>query len=448
MHTLCVMCFFFLVLLAVASFSQTASVTKDIGNDFPKFDGDSRACTLKHNDPDFMVAWSGQPGHEPEYQDSRDLSKGLKVKCLAISQSACVITYPSAKTQTVPSDKEATLQEGGTIQMQCQGKGSTCCKLRVKKYNFFAVIAPTLSETTGTQTQTVAGGNTLLTTVKSNSYCDGGLRQFGLAANASDTSTTKINAPTISLDNNEVRLDATTGIFGKNVDDRNKSLGSSTSNYLGVNADFFGNNSLGIGLQQTYAIEFQHYLRRCSENVGDHRTFVSVGIGAGFMNQRLYQTASTANIAVLPLSAQFSYLVGKPKTPPKLIFYALAGYLPGLNNTHAYQLSGIAGLQIPTKYPWLTVNLTESELYMNNAPTAFRKNYQNGSVALVFTIPGNPPKQPNPAETEEHKGACYGGDKLARLYCFDDVTYDACPPPNMFRQNQKCSASGGSFGVR
>jgi hypothetical protein len=32
----------------------------------------------------------------------------------------------------------------------------------------------------------------------------------------------------------------------------------------------------------------------------------------------------------------------------------------------------------------------------------------------------------------EHAGACYGGDKLARLYCYDIVTADACGEPNMF----------------
>jgi hypothetical protein len=109
---------------------------------------------------------------------------------------------------------------------------------------------------------------------------------------------------------------------------------------------------------------------------------------------------------------------------------------------HAYQVSAIAGLQIPTRYPWLTFNLSDSDLYMNNAPAGFKQNYQNGTVSAVFTFPANPPKISNPAIPPKDKGACYGGDKLARLYCFDEVTIDACMAPNIFRREQKCSSSG------
>jgi hypothetical protein len=269
------------------------------------------------------------------------------------------------------------------------------------------------------------------------------MHQFGLAANASDTSTTKVGASTINLDNNDVKLDATTGIAGReDPEDKSK---RSTNSYLGVNVDFFGNTSLGIGLQQTYAVEYQFYLRKCvnAADNRDHRFFASLGVGAGFMHQRLYKTTDTLNTAVLPLSAQFSYLSGEHSgVPPKMIWYALLGYMPALTETHAYQLSGIAGVLIPTKYRWLNVNITESDLYMNNAPTGFRRNYQNGSVALTFTFPPNPAKVPNPAVPESDKGACYGGDKLARLYCYDEVTIDACAPPNMFRREQHCSTSG------
>jgi hypothetical protein len=75
-----------------------------------------------------------------------------------------------------------------------------------------------------------------------------------------------------------------------------------------------------------------------------------LGVGAGFMHQRLYKTTDTLNTAVLPLSAQFSYLSGEHSgVPSKMIWYALLGYMPALTETHAYQLSGIAGVLIPTK---------------------------------------------------------------------------------------------------
>jgi hypothetical protein len=312
-----------------------------------------------------------------------------------------------------------------------------------EKLNLFGIVAPNMSWTTGTQTQTLLGGSTILSGVRSTSYCDSTLHQFGIAANASDTATKKSSASTVNLDNNEVKVDATTGIFG-HPDSKDKTIAIGNS-YLGIDADFFGNNSLGIGLQQTYAAEYQYYLRKCtdSHDVGDHRLFASVGIGAGFMNQRLYVTADKLNAAVLPLSAQVSYLLGEsPGKPPRLIVYGLLGYLPVLTDMHAYQASAIVGVQIPTRFPWLTVALTDSDLYMNNAPTGFKRNYQNGSISLAFTFPPNPAKVPNPAIPDSDKGACYGGDKLARLYCFDEVTIDSCVAPNMFRRSQHCSSSG------
>jgi hypothetical protein len=67
-------------------------------------------------------------------------------------------------------------------------------------YSYSGVVAPSLQWTTGTQTQTISGGSMLVSAVHSNSYCDAQLIQFGLAANASDTSTTKSNGVTTNLD--------------------------------------------------------------------------------------------------------------------------------------------------------------------------------------------------------------------------------------------------------
>jgi hypothetical protein len=168
----------------------------------------------------------------------------------------------------------------------------------------------------------------------------------------------EVYCPTINLDNNDVKLDATRGILQRDdPTDTSKTPRQITNSYLGVDADFFGNNSLGIGLQQTYALEYQYYLRDCTNgrSKAQHRMFASFGIGAGFMSQRLYVPPATVNVAVLPLSAQFSYLSGEnPGVPPKLIWYGLLEYMPVLTDLHAYQVSGILGVQIPTKYQWLT----------------------------------------------------------------------------------------------
>jgi hypothetical protein len=274
------------------------------------------------------------------------------------------------------------------------------------------------------------------------------MRQFGLAASASDTATTKLGSSTINIDNNDLKGNFTSGIWGrKDPDDGHMK----TRSYFGPVADFMGNNSLGVGLQQTYAAEYRFYLRKCSEtrSGGNPRLFASAGIGAGFMEQRLYETANKLKAAVLPLSAQVSFVQGQETgKPPKLIWYALAGYMPVLSELHAYQISTTAGLQIPTRIPWLTVNLTETDLYMNNAPTGFKRNYQNGSVALTFSFPAPPAKQSNPLLPASVSGACYGGDKLARLFCYDKVTADACNPPNIFRAKEVCATVGSAPAVQ
>ena len=371
----------------------------------------------------------------------------ITVLCSAVDSSGN--TVKATTTVTVPPPKEAPPPPWDLPQPKIDLAPMTLEKLTVtgpqatEGYKFSAAVAPTLSWTTGTQTQTISGGNMVLSAVHSSSYCDAGLRQFGLAASASDTGTTKLGASTINVDNNDVKLNFTSGLPG--YTDPNDAQ-EKTRSYVSAVADFMDNNSLGVGLQQVYVADYRFYLNKCSDAqaAGKTRVFSSVGIGAGYMDQRLYATTNTLKAAVLPLSAQVSFLVGqKSGIPPKLIVYGLAGYMPVLTDLHAYQVSGTAGLQIPTKIPWLTVNLTETDLYMNNAPTGFKRNYQNGSVALTFTFPAPPAKQSNPALPPGAGGACYAADKIARVYCYDEVTADACAPPNLFRAGEVCATVGG-----
>jgi hypothetical protein len=324
------------------------------------------------------------------------------------------------------------------------------------------VVAPSLQWTTGSTDQTISGGSLLLSDVKSTSYCDPDMRQIGLSANASDTSTTKLTGSTTNVDNNEVSVSATGAFFGK-VDkeeeiERQKDPvarqyppNKYANSYLGFSAGFVDNNLLGVGLQQTYTANYQYFIRRCRDNTpavdkdGNPRprVFASLGVGAGYMNQRLYATHARLNSAVLPLTAQVSYLQGsKTGIPPKFFAFALLGYMPVLNDLHAYQVGITSGVQIPTRIRWLTFSLSDTELYMNNAPTGFKRNYQNGTVSALITFPAPPAKQSNPLVPASALGACYGGDKLARLYCYDEVTADACAPPSMFRASQRCTSSG------
>jgi hypothetical protein len=311
------------------------------------------------------------------------------------------------------------------------GSDSASAQSVASTFSNAATVEPTASFISGTQDQTIWGGSALLSTTRAVNYCDPAMRQFGLNASASDSRTAKAASPATYIDSNDLKLSAVTGLGG-----HANGNSSWTHHFLAVDADWFGNNSLGIGLQQTYAAQYQFDFG-CGSTKPNRKLFGSLGIGAGFISERLYKTPTNLNGAVLPLSGQVSYLIGGGKgKPPKLVWYGLIGYLPVLTNTNAYQFSAITSLQVPTGIRWLTINFTETDLYANNAPTGHKRNYQNGSVALVFSFP------PKPAQPTEEKGACFAGDKLQRLYCYQDVSSDACAPPNIFRPRTRCSSAG------
>ena len=326
-----------------------------------------------------------------------------------------------------------------------------------------ATIQPSFSWASGTQNQTIYGGSGLLSAAKSESFCDPAMQQLGIAATASDSKTAKSakaggGAPSY-IYTNDVKLDAMTGL-GSRARPKDGSL-PWTAHFVAVDADFFENNSLGIGLQKSFAAQYQFdlgcKLNRASPDL-PKRFFASFGVGAGYMNQRLYKTVGSVNGAILPISAQFSYLIGGDKKsdttadksrdtagdksksdqkgPPKLIWSTSLGYVPVLNNNQAYQLSGIMSVQIPTQIRWLTISLSDTDLYANNAPVGHKRNYNNGTISLQFSFPPKPKTPPKDA------GACYGGDKLQRIYCFEGVTSDACTGTNIFREDGKCSSAG------
>lgn len=190
-------------------------------------------------------------------------------------------------------------------------------------------LAPNLYWTTGTQDQTLWGGSGVLSSVRSASYCDPEMVEFGLAATASDSKTTKLGGTPTYIDSDDVKANALRGISGHEASANSLAW---TLHYLGVDADWFENNSLGIGLQQTYAAQYQFDFG-CTPDDKDRLVFATLGVGARFMNQRLYKTQPKVNGAVLPLSGQLSFLLGGGAgKPPKLIWYGLVGYVPVLND--------------------------------------------------------------------------------------------------------------------
>ena len=302
-------------------------------------------------------------------------------------------------------------------------------------------VSPSVALIDGTKKQQLYTGTALLSEVKSGFYCDARTRQIGVLGTASDSRTKSETTPATVLVSDEASVDFLGGTFGhEHYDEANPKNKDAllTQNFLALDADYFVNNSLGIGLQQEYTIEYQRYLRSCKPRIAPHYFFSSVGAGVGYANQRLYKTSSHTQSAIIPLSGQFSYIWPNGKRAPKAILSAQIGYTPFLSDLSAYQIYENASLQLPTQWRHLTVSLTQMDLYVNNAPTGFKRNYQSGGIQ--FTLSNATPPPPS---TSVLSGACYTADHASHLYCYDAIGQSACVPPSVFRANAHCSSPGG-----
>jgi hypothetical protein len=314
-------------------------------------------------------------------------------------------------------------------------------------------VAPAISLVSGTKQQQTYTGNAILSHVNSHAYCDVDTTQLGVLASASDSITKSGTSPAIAVVSDDFGGDFLHGILAgrKTATDANGQPTKTrlTQNFASLTSHFFINNSLGVGLQQSYVAEYQRYLRPCQKElvatvgkraVAPVRFFSSVGIGAGYTDQRLYATTPHTRSTILPLSAQFTYLwpSSDEKNPPKGILSAQIGYTPFLNDLHAYQISEAASFQIPTGWTNVSLTLQQTDLYMNNAPHGFKRNYQTEGILITFTIPKSKPSQ----SADVDKGACYTADKSSHLYCYNAETKNACLAPSIFRPRATCSTSG------
>jgi hypothetical protein len=327
-----------------------------------------------------------------------------------------------------------------------------------EKSSVQVAVSPSVTLISGTKKQELYTGSALLSNVKSAFYCDVRTHQIGLVGAVSDSRTKSETTQATVLVSDEASVDFLHGMFGKEQydDDKNRTYNKDailTQNFFSASADYFLNNSLGIGLQQEYTVGYQRYLESCKPRIDPHRFFSSVGIASGYADQRLYATVSHVNSIITPLSGQLSYvwLSGKygpiqdgkrewhgDGKPPKAIFAVQMAYTPFPSDAHAYQFYENASLQLPTQWHHLTISLTQMDLYVNNAPKSFRRNYQSGGVQFTFSY-----ATPASADGTNPAGACYTADKASHPYCYDALDQNACVPPSLFRARAHCSASGG-----
>lgn len=310
-------------------------------------------------------------------------------------------------------------------------------------------IAPLVSWITTTQNQTNLGGSVLTSWVDTRGYCDKKTSQIGIVGAASDSNTSSPGSPSTLVVSNDVRADwlGLGSLLSKDKDDPETGHYGTTQNYFSAYADAFINNSLGIGLQQEYVFSYERYLRKCSsvESVTPalkeetpRRFFPSVTVGLGYVDQRLYKTTARMNSAAVPISAQLTYIYRNSGHPPNTFISVQTGYTPMPNDMHAYQAFVNGTWSVPS--PWKNITLTVGELdvYMNNAPTGFKRNYQSGSAQLSFAWSYST-KNRLKTSSQNFPGACYTADTLNHLYCYDQVAASECSPPSIFRPDARCS---------
>jgi hypothetical protein len=174
----------------------------------------------------------------------------------------------------------------------------------------------------------------------------------------------------------------------------------SESQFAGyVVGDYFGNSSLGIGLQQSYGAGINRvlYSNGChgTKAVQPKRHLLTVNGDASirYIHQRLYSPGGSENLAGLRLAEGLLYVMyGKGKSGDSKELFSISQSLwvtPMLNDGRAVQAGASLGISVPLNKS-LSVGITEEDDFFNNAPKAKRKNYLQSALTVTYTFPPSP----------------------------------------------------------
>lgn len=159
-----------------------------------------------------------------------------------------------------------------------------------------------------------------------------------------------------------------------------------------LTADYWGNSSLGVGLQQSYGggISTVLYSTSCTA-AKNYQLVLSAKGGLRYIRQRLYApAASPLDLAGVRAETALTYQPFKKGT--RIPFFTLETSLwamPMINNERAIQAGGSAGLSFPLGKS-LTLGFTEEDDYVNNAPKLKRKNYLKSGATITYSFPPPP----------------------------------------------------------
>ena len=163
-----------------------------------------------------------------------------------------------------------------------------------------------------------------------------------------------------------------------------------------VVADWFGNSSLGVGLQQSYGAGINRvlYTNGCQGKKAvlpkGHLLTVSGDASLRYIHQSLYSPGGSQDLAGLRLAEDLTYVVyAKKKAGESRELLSISQTLwvtPMLNKGNAVQAGASLGILVPVTKS-LSVGFTEEDDFFNNAPKAKRKNYLQNALSVTYTLP-------------------------------------------------------------
>ncbi len=161
-------------------------------------------------------------------------------------------------------------------------------------------------------------------------------------------------------------------------------------------ADFYGNSSLGISLQESVGAGVSGivYSNECRDRKPviptRYRLTVSGDASLRYIHQRLYAPGHSEDLAGVRLNESLVYvpLFGGGNGPGRELFSIdqALWVTPMLNDGKAVQAGGSLNISFPLNKS-LSVSVGGEDEFINNAPKAKRKNYVKSAVTVTYTFP-------------------------------------------------------------
>ena len=154
--------------------------------------------------------------------------------------------------------------------------------------------------------------------------------------------------------------------------------------YLYGITNFYHNLSLGMNLAQSYGAGIGWD--------GDHgRSSYTLAADLRYLGEDLYAPGKSLSLAVAGLAEQYSYTFPWPAKGGGITIGQRLLFLPAFNNSHAFQVRGTAGIDVPISDSFsFDVDLLDD--YLRNAPPTSLQNYAKFIFTLKYVIgaPANP----------------------------------------------------------